>query len=68
MIIFPFYCPACEQVADAKADPVGLLFAAKGFTVQCSNCETIFKADIQVTATGQKMQLRERVQPEDASE
>ena len=66
MLTFPFYCPSCEQVADAKADPVGLLFGKRGgFTVECSNCETKFNADIQFGAVGQTLKLGAPFPPED---
>jgi len=47
VIEFPFFCPACKQVANAKADPVGLLFGgAVDFQVQCTECSATFKCAI----------------------
>lgn len=61
MITFPFFCPACERVADASADPVGLLFAKPGFTVQCTECDARFNADIKFGAVGQTLEIKQRL-------
>lgn len=44
LVTFPFFCPACLQDADATADPVDILFGGGELTIQCSNCETVFRA------------------------
>jgi len=61
VITFPFFCPGCEKVADAKADPVGLLFDAPAFTLTCSDCGARFKADIQYGAVGQSLTIKQRL-------
>lgn len=49
MIEFPFWCPAEQKVANAKADPVGLLFGGTPeLTVTCVDCETVYKAEVEV--------------------
>ena len=61
MLTFPFFCPGCEQVADANADPVGLLFNAPAFTLQCTNCNARYKADISYGAVGQSLTIKQRL-------
>ena len=47
MITFPFFCPVCRQVANATADPVGLLFGgAVDLKVTCEQCEAVFRCEI----------------------
>lgn len=68
VITFPFFCPGCEKVADAKADPVGLLFDAPAFYLTCTDCNARFKADIQYGAVGQTLTIKQRLpdaEPED---
>jgi hypothetical protein len=44
VITFPFWCPACKKVADAKADPVGLLFGgAPDLKLKCAECNAVFR-------------------------
>lgn len=61
LITFPFFCPECEQVADATADPVGLLFDAPAFTLTCTACNARFKADITYGAVGQSLTIKQRL-------
>ncbi len=47
MINFPFFCPACQTVADASADPVGLLFGGKpDLNLECTNCNAVFRVTV----------------------
>lgn len=64
MIEFNFYCPACQQPANAKADPVDLLFVTLGqaeLFITCTNCDAKFKADTKLTPSGTGIKLGERV-------
>jgi hypothetical protein len=62
MFTFPFFCPVCQKVADANADPVALLFGGAGedFTVQCTDCETMFHALVKQAATGPEVTVKEQ--------
>lgn len=68
MFKLPFYCPTCNQMADAMADPIGLLFAGKGFTLECSECGTKYNADISFGAVGQTINLQGSLSPDDTKE
>lgn len=67
MIEFAFYCPACQQPANAKADPVDLLFVTLGkaeLTITCGSCDAKFKADTKITQSGTGIKLEERIPDE----
>lgn len=65
MFTIPFFCPVCDQMADAMADPIGLLFAGKGYVLECTTCKTKYNADIQVGAVGQTTTLKGQLEQED---
>lgn len=69
MITFPFFCPACQQVANTKADPVGLLFGgASDLALTCEECGAMHRAVVEFGAVGQTVKLKGPLTPEDTEE
>lgn len=46
MVTFPFFCPVCLKDADATADPVDILFGGGEVAITCTECKTVFKAEV----------------------
>lgn len=65
MVTFPFFCPHCQQQADATADPVDLLFGGGELVVTCTVCETQFRAEL--ATNDQPVQVKEELPNESDS-
>lgn len=64
MVTFPFFCPSCQKVANATADPVSLLFGASDGQVEirCEECETTFKATLKHNVQGPSLEIGDEVE------
>lgn len=51
MVTFPFYCPVCQGMVDATADPVDLLFGGGQVDITCNSCERVFRADLELATS-----------------
>jgi hypothetical protein len=63
MVVFPFFCPSCQKMADATADPVSLLFGVSDGQIEltCEDCETTFKANLKHNIQGPSLEIGEKV-------
>lgn len=61
MFEFVFWCPKCDKVSTAKADPGAILFGGgtSDMDVTCSECLTVFRAGVVIEATGPRMKVKE---------
>jgi len=50
------------------ADPIGLLFAGKGTILECSECGTKYRADVQYGAVGQTTTLQGKLESDEPQE